>query len=1159
MDFDFIKLDFILNFINSKTLNNLVLTGFLPPFNLFLIKSLIKQNKKVLYIALDEQTALKTQKDLENLLKIKSEILYPQEISLYSELEKNYYIYQEQINIFLNKPEVVIAPVKAFSEKFTKKDFYINNHLTFKKNDSIDYSLIAKKLIDFGYKRVTNVVDIGEFALRGDILDIYALDYNPIRIEFFADVIEDIRYFNPTTQKSFSHIEKADVYPVFKFILNDENKNKFIRNIEKIKKDDDFTKKIKDELIEKINNAGYFEGIEYYINYILDDSYCAFDFLDDYVVVLNQTTQILSKFQNIDDNFIKDYNDNIKTNLLLPLENLNHVTYSEFREKLKKFKRIGIDSFLNNDFDKTLEFDMDLAPVFSFDINEVSNFIKKYLNQNYKIFLCTNYPNRIKEIFDEFEIFSDDIFYFPDITTGGVISADKKISSQNIIFLTDKELFNRHNKDITTKKHYSNKQGADFIDSINDIKIGEYVVHSVHGIGIYNGITKQTIDDNQKDYLEIIYQGSDKLFMPAEQINLLCRFRGGANTKPKLSKMGGASWELTKSKAKKEVEAIAYDLLDLYAKRKMSDGIEFLPDTAWQYEMEENFEYTETPDQMKAIIDTKKDMEATRPMDRLICADVGFGKTEIAMRAIFKAVMSGYQAAMIAPTTILTMQHFEVIKERFKPFSVNVALLNRFCSKKEQKETINNLKEGNIDVVIATHRLLSNDIEFKKLGLLVVDEEHKFGVRHKEKLKKLKENIDVLSLSATPIPRTLNMALSGLKDLSVINTPPKNRLPIKTYVTEFNETYVKNAINQELQRDGQVFYLYNKVETIEKFKQKLSSIVPNAKIAIAHGQMNEKELEEVIYDFTNRKYDVLLCTTIIESGLDIPNANTIIIHDAQNFGLAQLYQLRGRVGRCEKQAYCFCFYKKSQMINEQAQKRLQSIKDFSSLGSGYKIALRDIEIRGVGNILGTSQHGQMLNVGFDTYCSLLNQCIEDIRNRQNKNPYEYNKIQKNEPAIVDINADAYIPDSWAQSYEQKILEYKRLSDVKTLVELDNMELNLKDRFSSIPKCVDNLIKLIRLRILATNANITHVRELGNQIRINTPFTLNEWNILKSRIEKKYVKYFTFTHPPKNLAKTKGILLMNKNEDDFDEIFNKLADLFYHISEVILNFKLNDNK
>ena len=1158
MSFENINFNCINSFIKSSAKINLVLSGLLKPFNLFLIKSLINNQKKIIYITIDEQSALKTQKDLKNLLNIESEIFPSQEISFYSELEKNYYIYEEQINIITKQPNIIIMPIKSVFEKFNNIDFYKNNVLKIKKGDNIDYSNIAKKLISMGYKRTTTANDIGEFALRGDILDIYTLDKNPVRIEFFADTVEDIRYFNPNNQKSFEHIEKTKILPLYKFILDENNKKYFKEQITNTPiQNDDFLQNIKEQLMEKIDEVGYFEGIEYYLNNFIENPSSTLDFFKDYILIFEETSQIQSKYNSLDEIYIQNYNDAIASKLKLPLKKLNHLTKEEFTKKIKEYKRIGLDNFLSDEYDKLIEFNAQTAPIFSSDIQKISKYIQKKLSENYKIFICSNFPNRLKEIFKEFEIFSNNIKYFSDITTGGAISEDNKISDDKILFLTDKELFNKHSRDITTKKYYSNKQTQDFIDSINDVKVGEYVVHSVHGIGIYNGITKQTIDDSQKDYLEIQFQGTDKLFMPAEQINLLCRYRGSGGVKPKLSKMGGSAWETTKARAKKEVELIAYDLLDLYAKRKISKGIIFEADTTWQYEMEDNFEYTETPDQMKAIIEVKKDMEDEKPMDRLICADVGFGKTEIALRAMFKAVMSGYQTALIAPTTILTMQHYETLRERFEPFEVKMAVLNRFCSKKEQKNIIEKLKSGEIDAVIGTHRLLSDDIEFKNLGLLVIDEEHKFGVRHKEKLKKFKENIDVLSLSATPIPRTLNMALSGLKDLSVINTPPKNRLPIKTYVGEFSQNYVKNAINQEIQREGQVFYLYNRVETIQRFKEKLQEIVPNARIAVAHGQMPEKQLEEIICDFSARKYDILLSTTIIESGLDIPNANTIIIHDADSFGLAQLYQLRGRVGRSDRQAYCFCFYKKSKELNEQARKRLESIKDFTSLGSGYQIALRDIEIRGVGNILGTNQHGQMVNVGFDTYCNLLAECIEDIKTKREKNPYEKPK-KKIAPAIIDINAQAYIPDEWAQTYEQKILEYKRLSDVTTISELEEMELNFKDRFGQIPQCTKNLVKLIKLRILATGAEISSVRQIGNTIRIYMPYTMQEWNILKSKIETKITKFFTFTQPPKTLAKTKGILLMNKNEDDFDEIFNKLADLFYYISEVVLNFRTNNN-
>ena len=1132
-----------LSLIKSKHLS---LSGFLAPFNLFLIKNYIDNKKKVLYIVSDEQSALKIKKDFELLLDIDCAIFPMQEIGLYSDLDKNCYTYQEQINIFLNCPNIVIASVNSLFEKFNTIDFYKNSSIHLKKDLSVDYTEIAKKLVEYGYKRVSQVSDIGEFALRGDILDIYTLSDNPYRIEFFADTIEDIRIFNPNTQKSSSHVDEITLLPLYKFILNQENKENFINEINKLKLSE-FQTEVKNELIEKLNENGYFEGIEYYIDYFSDKTNSVLDFFEDYTIVFEETSAVLSKYKMLDDNNIKSYNDAISSNLKLPLKKLNHTTNDEFLALMKEFDTVGIDNFIDENHDKLIEFDMSLPPYFSSNIYEASKFIKKYLNDGYTIHICSNFPTRLKEVFDELEIFSPSIFYHSDIISKGAIWDKEKI-----VFIGDKELFNKRNRDITSKRHYSNKENIEYIESIDDVIPGEYVVHSIHGIGIYQGISKQTIDETQKDYLEIQFQGSDKLFMPAEQINLLTRYRGSA-LKPKLSKMGGSAWENTKAKAKKELELIAYDLLDLYAKRKMSTGIQFEPDSTWQYEMEDNFEYIETPDQLKAIVETKKDMEESKPMDRLICADVGFGKTEVAMRAMFKAVMSGYQTALIAPTTILTMQHFETIKERFEPYDIKVNILNRFCSKKEQKETIKKINDGTIDVIIATHRLLSDDIKFKKLGLLVIDEEHKFGVRQKEKIKQYKENIDILSLSATPIPRTLNMALSGLKDMSVINTPPKNRLPIKTYVGEFSATYVKNAINQEIQREGQIYYLYNKVETIERFKKTLQDIVPNARIGIAHGQMSENELEEAMCKFEQREYDILLCSTIIESGLDIPNANTIIIHDAQNFGLAQLYQLRGRVGRSDRQAYCFCFYKNG-MLPEDAKKRLESIKSFTNLGSGYKIALRDIEIRGVGNILGTHQHGQMASVGFDTYCNLLAECIEDIKARENKNPYEKQISRIKENTIVDINVDAYIPDDWAQTYEQKILEYKRLSDVQNVSELEDMKVNFKDRFGSIPDCVENLIKLIKLRILAQNANIQAVRDCTDVIRINTPYTQAEWNILKSKIDYKYTKYFRYTTPPKNLNKTKGIILINKNEDDFDEIFNKLADLFYHISEVILNFK-----
>ena len=608
--------------------------------------------------------------------------------------------------------------------------------------------------------------------------------------------------------------------------------------------------------------------------------------------------------------------------------------------------------------------------------------------------------------------------------------------------------------------------------------------------------------------------------------------------------MGGKDWENTKARVKKEVEQVAYDLLRLYARRKMQQGIAFLPDTNWQVEMEEAFEYTETPDQMKAISDVKADMESSEPMDRLICGDVGFGKTEVAMRAIFKAVTSGKQVAVIVPTTILALQHFQTISERFKPFGVNVELLSRFRTAKEQKETIKKLALGECDVVIGTHRLLQEGIVFKDLGLLVIDEEHRFGVKHKEKLKAFRENIDIITMSATPIPRTLYMSLSGIKDMSIINTPPKNRMPIKTYVGVWNDNMVKNAIIHELDREGQVFYLYNRVETIEEFKFQLQQLVPNARIAIGHGQMDEKTLEKVIVDFANHEYDILLATTIIENGIDIPNANTMIIHDADRFGLAQLYQLRGRVGRSQRQAYCYCFYKKSKEITKEAFQRLKAIKEFTTLGSGYQIAMRDVEIRGVGNILGTKQHGHMINVGFDTYCQLLDETVRELQGET---------VNKNNPAIVDINVTAFIPDEWVGSAEQKMIEYKRLADVKNDVELDYITEEWKDRFSKPPQSVENLIKLIRLRLSATDVGISLIRETPDNIRIYMPFLEPEWKIIQKCLPSNILKKIKFTIAPKSCQEGNSILLLNNAYMNFDEVFNILTDLFYYIHKISHEF------
>lgn len=1084
-------------------------TGLTTLLRLLLIQKIHKiTEKKVLVITATEQNALKYQNDLKKAFGVNADLIPFQNISMYESVSPNRYDYAEQVRVLTEKPEVVIAPVKALLEKFPTQKFYEENSVTVKVGDEIDLKKLIQQFVDLGYKRSTMVSDIGEFSVRGDIIDFFSLDKNAVRIELWGDEIVDIRYFNNESQKSIEKIKSAKIMPMYKFTLKNG---------------------VPDE-IKKEDEEGYFEGIEVYQNYFNTDLASILDYFKDYIIVLDETSELYSKYEFVDKNFEEQLQENLKLGLNVDLKGRNHIPFEDFIQKSAGFVKVGLNNFIDSEIDDIIEFNSQPVQNFGAKLDDIAGYINS--KHDYRIIIATDYPERVKEILNEREIF--DVEYNESLSSAGAILEDFKT-----VILTDRELFNKRTKEVTSSKRSYYKEKPEYIENINDIKEGEYVVHSVHGVGVYKGLSQQEIDGQLKDYLTIEYANKDRLHIPAEQINLLVRYRGSGSLKPKLSRMGGKDWENTKTRVKKEVEQVAYDLLRLYAKRKMQTGIQFLPDTTWQVEMEEAFEYTETPDQMKAITDVKADMECEKPMDRLICGDVGFGKTEVAMRGIFKAVTSGKQVAVVVPTTILALQHFQTISERFKPFGVNVELMSRFRSQKEQKETIKHLATGECDVVIGTHRLLQEGIVFKDLGLLVIDEEHRFGVRHKEKLKQLRENIDIITMSATPIPRTLYMSLSGIKDMSIINTPPKNRLPIKTFVGEWNENMVKNAITHELDREGQVFYLYNRVETIDEFRMQLQKLVPNARIAIGHGQMDEKTLEKVIVDFANQEYDILLATTIIENGIDIPNANTMIIHNADKFGLAQLYQLRGRVGRSQRQAYCYCFYTKSKEITKEAMQRLKAIKEFTTLGSGYQIAMRDVEIRGVGNILGTKQHGHMVNVGFDTYCQLLEETVQELQGQV---------VDKTNPTIVDINVTAYIPDEWVGSADQKMIEYKRLADVKSEVELDYITEEWKDRFAKPPESVENLIKLIKLRLAATEVKIALIRETEENIRIYTPYTQPEWKIIQRTLPSEILKRIKFTIAPKSCQEGNSILLLNNAYMNFNEVFNILTDLFYYINK-----------
>ena len=1095
-----------------------IVTGLTSYLRLYIVSLCKKLGKNVLFVVSSEANAQKYQQDLQKVFGVNASIFPYQSVSPYELLYPDFYDYSEQVQILLNGSDTIIIPTRALMEYFPKRAFYEKNSLVYKIGDEVCTKSLAEQLVMLGYKRVTMVSDVGEFSLRGDIVDVYTFSSYPIRIEFWGDEIVDIRHFNNETQSSVEKVESCIIYPMFKFLVS--GNQKFPLGLE-----------------EQFKEEQYFEGVNVYEHLLNTDLVPLISYFKDYVLVFDEYTEIVSRYSSLDDNFKHQFAENVKSELIKPISKYNHIEFKEFVSLVAGLQKIYLNNFIDDTPLEVFDFDSEACPIFDANLEEFAKFVSNY--PDYKLVIATDFPDRIKELFAQLGIF--EFALFESTSIAGAIIHDLRL-----LFVTDRELFNKTSKSATSRKKKPYKSKMEYIESLNDISEGDYVVHSVHGVGIYAGLSKQEIDGQLKDYLTIEYSNKDRLHIPAEQINLLSRYRGAGNVKPKLSRMGGADWESTKTRVKKEVEAIAYDLLKLYARRKMKEGIAFCPDTPMQIELEDSFEYVETPDQLKAIQDVKSDMESSMPMDRLICGDVGFGKTEVAMRAIFKAVTSGRQVALIVPTTLLAFQHYQTISERFKPFGVNVELLSRFRSKKEQNETLKNITLGACDVVVGTHRLLQKDILFKDLGLLVIDEEHRFGVRHKEKIKEMRENIDIISMSATPIPRTLYMSLSGIKDISVINTPPTNRLPIKTFVGNYNEQTLRNAILHEMDRDGQVFYLYNRVETILDFKVTLEKLVPNARIAVGHGQMDEKVLEKVIVDFSNHEYDILLCTTIIENGIDIPNANTMIIHDADRLGLAQLYQIRGRVGRRERQAYCYCFYKANKELTLEAKERLKAIKEFTTLSSGYRIAMRDIEIRGVGNILGTKQHGHMVNVGFDTYCQLLEDTVNELKGEP---------VENQQQAVIDINVTAFIPDEWVGSKEQKMIEYKRLSDVKSEMELEYIVSEWKDRFSKqLPTEVEGLIKLIRLRLLATSAGISLVRETPDYIRVYTPYSQFEWNLIKAQLKPEIARYVKFTQAPANVSTAKSILLLKNMYSDFDDLFNILSGLFYHIKEVSYKYK-----
>lgn len=940
----------------------------------------------------------------------------------------------ETMNALINENKaIIITNLMGYLRYLPSKEKFNQSKIHLKIGTSINQETLIEKLFSIGYKRETTVNMTGEIAIRGYVIDIFPIGHDsPIRLEFWGDEIDAIRTFNVENQLTLSKIDEVTIFP----------------NTETLLEKYDFQAKHRQMQYEKniTNITGY----------------------------LSNPITIYNNFQNILVNY----------NLLLEeMENYNisidldkHTKYMFDLKEIQDKHPIIFEEF-NNQINKNAKIyaKVDIAP-FPKEPGQINERLNIYLKTNKLVIICLDNRYQVNKIIDFLEnknlTYTSENKLFPGKINLIVKKMNSGFITDNYIVITEKELFDKKEENsYKTKFKYGTR-----IKDITKLNIGDYVVHGIHGIGRYDGLKTILKNGLKKDYLTITYRDNDKLYIPVEKLDLITKYSSGDAAIPKLNKLGSHEWQKTKAKARKKAEDIAEDLLKMYATREAKKGFAFEKDGPEQIAFEKEFPYEETPDQLRVTEEIKRDMEDIKPMDRLLCGDVGYGKTEVAFRAIFKAIISGKQAAILCPTTILSSQHFQNAIERFKSFPVDIAILNRFVSPKETKETLEKLATGQIDLLIGTHRILSDDVKFKDLGLLVIDEEQRFGVKHKEKIKKYKNNIDVLTLSATPIPRTLQMSIAGIRSLSLIETPPVDRYPIQTYVLAENKQIIKDAIYKEIARNGQIFILYNQVANIETEMQTIQNLVPEAKIAIAHGQMNKNELEKVMIDFTNKKYDVLLCTTIIETGIDIESANTLIIIDADHFGLSQLYQIRGRIGRSNKIAYCYLMYSPNKILSEIATKRLKVIKDFTELGSGFAIAMRDLSIRGAGDILGSEQAGFIDSIGIELFMQMLN---EEVAKLKGEAPKE--EEVKDTPPLIDVSTS--INDNFVSDEDLKIEIHKKICSINSYNSLNEVKQELEDRFGKLSEDLIIYMHEELFEQMAKELNITNIKQTKNSVEI----------------------------------------------------------------------------
>ena len=1099
-------------------------------------------NKNICVITYNQIQAKRLLKDM-SYFAHKAAIFPKKELVTYDYIAESKDLPYERIevlnNIKSNKINILIVTIEALMQDMVSKDVLYKNSIKVSVGDTLKLDYLKQKLVDLGYERKDLIDGRGQFSIRGGIVDISVTENQGVRLEFWGDDIDSIRKFDIISQRSTQMLEHFEINPSHEYVLED-GLDKVIENIEKANYQNKQTIK---EDIEIIRSGDYISKIDKYFNSFYGKKSNILEYLNNFVIVLDEFGKINQRIDNIkieNKNLVKtlleknksvpDVIDNLVSFKKLTENSLN--IESKNQPCIYLFKDDMVSSKITNTI---CSFNYRDVLFYKNEIDSLATTLQDAVKRKKKILILGGSEENAKKIGillndrnleNSFTKKVEELEKGKIIITTGALTSGFEAYDLNLLVISSEDFFTS----IPVKKK---KVSKDFKEAekvvFADLRIGDYVVHQAHGIGQYIGVNTIKADNVVKDYIKIRYKDDDILYVPTTNMDTIRKYVGSEGT-PKIYKLGGKDWSKVKARVKNNLREVAKELVELYAKREKISGHAYSKDTEWQKQFEENFEYVETDDQLRCIEEVKKDMEQAKPMDRLLCGDVGYGKTEVAIRAAFKAVMDHKQVAYLVPTTVLANQQYEEFNRRMKDFAINVELLNRFRTKKEQSNTIKKLKLGEADVVVGTHRILSEDVEFKDLGLLIIDEEHRFGVKDKEKIKQLKNSVDVLTMTATPIPRTLHMSIVGVRDMSVIYEPPQARKPVQTYVLEYDQDVIKEAITKELERDGQVFYLYNNVENIEAKAAEISKLVPEADVSFAHGQMSGKEIEEIMFDFINKKTNVLVCTTILESGIDIPNANTIIVENADRLGLAQLYQIRGRVGRSDKQAYAYITYKPDKLLSEVADKRLKAIKEFTEFGSGFKIAMRDLEIRGAGSLLGEIQHGHMEQVGYEMYCKLLDEVIKEMQGIE---------VKEEVDVQIDLNISSYIPDEYISDSSQKIEIYQDIALCRTEEDIANIVDELIDRYGNMPTEVENLLEIVRIKELCRKANIVKLSKKNSGFVFYFDSSKFDFSVVDSLI-KEYGNLVSFS-PGKEPYVTLRSKAMKVSEE-FEEIKKFFAQL-----------------